>query len=334
MLTCHFHSNIARTSQSLKFNPNMTERLKHLISIRDVSKPQLDALLASAEAMKTLVRTKGGDNRLAHRVLAAIFFEPSTRTNCSFQAAMLRLGGSVLPVNDESSSAKKGESLDDTIITLSQYADIIVLRHPVKGSASAAAAVASKPVINAGDGVGEHPTQALLDVFSIKTELGAIGAPAGSPPMVVVLLGDLKNGRTVHSLVKLLAQFEGIRLVYVSPPSLALPDEIFEELKALGVDQSVASLQDIIPSADVLYVTRIQKERFSSEDEYNAVAGSYIVNADLMKRGKAKMVVMHPLPRLQEISTDFDTDPRAAYFRQMENGMFMRMAILDHFLNK
>lgn len=169
-------------------------RLRHFISVKDVSKELVDELLVSAEEMKRLVTLHGGDQRLARKVLAAAFYEPSTRTNCSFQAAMIRLGGSVIPVNDEQSSIKKGESLDDTIITLGCYADIIVLRHPIEGSAAAAAAVSTRPIINAGDGVGEHPTQSLLDVYCIQSELGAVGAPSGEPPMTITLLGDLKNG--------------------------------------------------------------------------------------------------------------------------------------------
>jgi aspartate carbamoyltransferase len=309
-------------------------RLQHLTTIKSVPKALIDELLISAEEMKKLVRSKGGDNRLQHKVLALAFYEPSTRTNCSFQAAMLRLGGSILAINEETSSVKKGESLEDTIITLACYTDAIILRHPMKGSATAAASLSSKPIINAGDGVGEHPTQALLDLFTIKTEMGYIGTTPGAPPMVVTLLGDLLNGRTVHSLVRVLAQFSGIRLILVSPPELALPNDIIEELKSLGTSLSWQSLEDAIPSTDVLYVTRIQKERFSNKAEYDAVSGSYIVNTELMKNAKSKMIVMHPLPRLQEISTDFDTDPRAAYFRQMENGMYLRMALLDYFLGK
>jgi aspartate carbamoyltransferase len=200
----------------------------------------------------------------------------------------------------------------------------------MKGSSTLAASVATKPVINAGDGVGEHPTQALLDLFTIYTELGAI---TESSSLTVAMVGDLKHGRTVHSLVRLLALYpKQISIVYVSPDSLSLPNEIFEEIKTKGVPQRTASLQEAIKVADVLYVTRIQKERFSTIEEYESVSGSYVVDANLMKSAKESMIVMHPLPRVNEISRDVDKDPRAAYFRQMENGMYMRMAILELWL--
>lgn len=301
----------------------------HITSVSKISRELLETLLDGAEKMKALVATKGGDDRLKHRVLATIFYEPSTRTNCSFQAAMMRLGGSVIAVNEQHSSVKKGESLEDTIRTLASYCDGVVIRHPMKGSADAAAAVSSKPIINAGDGTGEHPTQALLDLYTIKTELGCIGS-SQQEPMVVTLLGDLKHGRTVHSLTKLLSYFPGIKLQYVSPDVLQMPDEIQNFVAEKGIEQvTVPSLEEAIVSTDVLYVTRVQKERFESEAAYEAVAGSYCVDSALLLRAKSKMIVMHPLPRLGEIHTEVDADPRAAYFRQMENGMFMRMAILS-----
>ena len=210
--------------------------------------------------MKNLVRKSGGDDRLKHKVLASVFYEASTRTSCSFQAAMQRLGGTVICVNEQHSSAQKGETITDTAQTMACYCDAIVLRHPMKGAAALAVAASSKPVINAGDGTGEHPTQALLDAYTIKSELGHIGSTADGPPMVVTLLGDLKHGRTVHSLVRLLSFFPGIKLNYIAPPSLAMPTEIIEEIDALGVNQtSTLTLEEAIVSTDVLYVTRIQK---------------------------------------------------------------------------
>lgn len=327
-------------------------RKQHLLSVREFDMDKVSALLVSAERMKVLVKEGGGgDDRLKHRVLASVFYEPSTRTSCSFQAAMLRLGGSVVSVNADHSSVQKGESLEDTIQTMGCYCDAIVLRHPVKGSALQASKVSANcPIINAGDGVGEHPTQALLDLFTIQTELGRVGqydprqgiSSATAPLMTVTLLGDLKNGRTVHSLVKLLALFPGIRLIYVAPAALAMPQELVEEIRTSGAENSTStlphsrpeqithlSLDEAIAETDVLYVTRVQKERFATAEEYEAVKGSYCVDAALMLKAKKNMIVMHPLPRLQEISTDVDADPRAAYFRQMENGMYMRMAILD-----
>jgi aspartate carbamoyltransferase len=292
-------------------------------------------LLAEADEMKDLVRTKGGDDRLKHKVLASVFYEASTRTSCSFVAAMQRLGGTVVPVNEQHSSAQKGESIRDTAQTLACYCDAIVLRHPMKGAAAIAVSASSKPVINAGDGTGEHPTQALLDAYTIKTELGHIGAEGEGPPMVITLLGDLKHGRTVHSLVRLLSMFPGIKLNYVAPASLAMPTEIIEEIGARGVEQTTTmTLDEAIETTDVLYVTRVQKERFESFEEYEVIAGCYCVDAALMKKAKQKMIVMHPLPRVNEIHTDVDQDPRAAYFRQMEYGMYMRMAILSSMLLK
>jgi aspartate carbamoyltransferase len=255
---------------------------------------------------------------------------------------MLRLGGKVISLNQETSSVKKGESLEDTVQTMACYCDAIVLRHPQKGSAHLAAQYSSKPVINAGDGSGEHPTQALLDVFTIYSELGSVGnfctlLSSTSPTILqrremrVTMLGDLKNGRTVHSLTRLLSLFSGIHIEYVSPTeSLNMPTDIVEELNAKGIPQTQGrTLEEAIVDADVLYVTRIQKERFESEEEYRMVCGSYCVDASIMKKAKTDMVVMHPLPRVKEIAAEVDSDPRAAYFRQMENGMYMRMAILD-----
>eukprot|EP00607_Mallomonas_marina_P009697 CAMPEP_0182419656 /NCGR_PEP_ID=MMETSP1167-20130531/4061_1 /TAXON_ID=2988 /ORGANISM="Mallomonas Sp, Strain CCMP3275" /LENGTH=290 /DNA_ID=CAMNT_0024594689 /DNA_START=117 /DNA_END=989 /DNA_ORIENTATION=- len=283
--------------------------------------------------MKQLVSSSGGDDRLKGKVLATIFYEPSTRTACSFIAAMQRLGGSVIPIYEQTSSVKKGESFEDTIRTLASFADAIVLRHPMKGSAVTASSVSSKPVINAGDGAGEHPTQALLDMYTIRSELGRIGGETErGVPMVIAFVGDLKNGRTVHSLSLLLARYAGdsLHFVFVSPPSLSLPDYIRDRLAQANTTQEhVESLDEVIRRADVLYMTRIQRERFETEEEYNTVFGCYCLDAKLMIRAKDRMIVMHPLPRLNEIHTDVDSDPRAAYFRQMENGMFMRMSVLS-----
>jgi len=235
--------------------------IPHFITIKGLELDVVKVLLGSAAEMKSLVARCGGDDRLKHRILASVFYEPSTRTSCSFSAAMLRLGGQVVTVNDQQSSVAKGESLDDTIQTMACYCDATVLRHPEKGSAAQAAGVSTKPIINAGDGTGEHPTQAMLDLFTIESELGTLLSASAAAPLTVVLLGDLKHGRTVHSLVRLLALFAaGVKLVYVSPPTLCMPQELCEELAALHVQQSTASsLAEAIVDADVLYVTRIQK---------------------------------------------------------------------------
>eukprot|EP01039_Chlorochromonas_danica_P000745 gene745-809_t len=306
---------------------------ENLISVRGLSMQFIELILEVSDEMKTLVASQGGDDRLKHKVLAAVFYEPSTRTSCSFQAAMLRLGGSVVTVNEEQSSVKKGESLEDTIQTMSCYCDVIVLRHPQKGSAEAAATVATKPVINAGDGTGEHPSQALLDLYTIKSELGYIGGASVDERMIVTFLGDLKNGRTVHSLALLLSMFPNMTFIYVAPPGLEVPRALVDEVRQKGVSQiQEMTLEQAVAVTDVLYVTRIQKERFSSEEEYNQVTGSYCVDGNLMTKAKQTMVVMHPLPRVNEIHTEVDIDPRAAYFRQMENGMYVRMALLNTLL--
>ena len=299
----------------------------HLLSVTDITYTEILQLLKRAIFMKDVVRTCGGMEILKHRVLALIFYEPSTRTSCSFQAAMLRLGGSVINVDVELSSIQKGESLEDTIRTLSCYTDAIVMRHPLQPAVLEAASVSSIPVINAGDGIGEHPTQALLDLFTIYSELGRIG---GEKQMTITLVGDLTYGRTAHSLAKVLCYFSGIRLIYVSPGGLSMPLNICQFVHSCGVEQLTdLSLEEAIKVTDVLYVTRIQKERFDSLDEYEKAVDGYCVNAELMKLAKKDMIVMHPLPRLKELSCDIDGDPRAAYFRQMKNGMYMRMAILE-----
>lgn len=290
---------------------------EHILSINDMTIEFIESMLKLSDEMKDLVNMKGGDDSLKYKVLASVFFEPSTRTSCSFQAAMLRLGGSVVSVNSTDSSVKKGESLEDTIQTMSCYCDIIALRHPEKGSALIASKVTKKPIINAGDGTGEHPTQALLDLYTINSELGKINGLNSDDKLIVTLLGDLKNGRTVHSLVKLLAKFSFIKLIYISPKGLEIPDFIYEELQCYPTIEQVSnlSLEEAIKITDVLYVTRIQKERFNSDEEYINVVGSYCVDSILMKKAKAKMIVMHPLPRVDEISVEVDTDYRAAYFR-------------------
>jgi aspartate carbamoyltransferase len=242
---------------------------------------------------------------------------------------MERLGGNIININEvRYSSVAKGESLPDTIRTLECYADVIVIRHPELGSAAKAAEAAGKPVINAGDGVGEHPTQALLDAFTIREELGRMDG------LTVTMLGDLKYGRTVHSLSRLLSLYNA-RFHYVAPDILRMPPEIIAELEGKGVRQTEhTTLDQALPDTDVLYVTRVQRERFESEAVYDSVKGAYVVDRSVMAAAKEKMIVMHPLPRVTEISPDFDNDPRAAYFRQMEYGLYVRMALLAMVLGK
>jgi aspartate carbamoyltransferase len=278
--------------------------------------------------MHLMVDHVGTFDLLKGKILANLFYEPSTRTSSSFTSAMERLGGSVIPINEvRYSSVAKGESLPDTVRTLECYADVIVLRHPETGSAALAAQYASKPIINAGDGIGEHPTQALLDAFTIHEEMGLIDG------LTVTMLGDLKYGRTVHSLARLLSLYN-VRLNYLAPEILRMPAEIINELPRTMAQKEFSNIEDVLPLTDVLYVTRVQKERFASEEEYESVKGSYVISPEVMKNAKQNMIVMHPLPRVGEISMEFDSDPRAAYFRQMEYGLYVRMALLAMVLGK
>jgi aspartate carbamoyltransferase len=303
---------------------------KDIITVKQFGRSDLEYVFGVAHEMRGMVERIGTFDLLKGKILANLFYEPSTRTSSSFTAAMERLGGSVIPINEvRYSSVSKGESLPDTIRTLECYADVIVLRHPETGSAAIAAKAARKPVINAGDGAGEHPTQALLDTFTIMEELGRLDN------LNVTMLGDLKYGRTVHSLARLLSQFNGIKLNYVSPDILRMPKEVMDEVSQKNVPQAeFSSLEKVLPETDVLYVTRVQKERFEDPADYEKVKGAYVIDPDVMKVARQEMAVLHPLPRVGEISVDFDVDPRAAYFRQMEYGLYVRMALLAMVLGK
>jgi aspartate carbamoyltransferase len=300
-----------------------------ILSVKQFNRENLEYVFAVAHEMRTMVEHVGTFDLLKGKILANLFYEPSTRTSSSFTASMERLGGSVIPINEvKYSSVSKGESLPDTVRSLECYADVIVIRHPEVGAAAIAAKAARKPVINAGDGIGEHPTQALLDAFTIREELGHLDG------LTVTLLGDLKHGRTVHSLSRLLSLYK-VKLNYVAPDILRMPAELIDELKGKGVEQAeYSTLDKVLPETDVLYVTRVQKERFADEAVYDSVKGAYVIDAKVMKAAKERMIVMHPLPRVGEISEDFDEDPRAAYFRQMEYGLYVRMALLAMVLGK
>lgn len=303
---------------------------RHILSVSQFGRHDLHKLFEVAQEMRTMVSRVGHYDLLRGKVMASLFYEPSTRTSCSFQAAMQRLGGTVLNIQDVSnSSISKGETLSDTIQTLSCYSDIIVLRHPDVGSAQEAAAVSRLPILNAGDGIGEHPTQALLDVFTIREELGTVNG------LTVTFVGDLKNGRTVHSLARVLAEYS-VRVRYVSPETLRVPSELLEELASRGIEQKeYKELNDeVMRETDVLYVTRVQQERFDNEEEYERAKGAYMITPKTLTKAKENMVVMHPLPRNGEISQDVDSDPRAVYFRQMEHGIYVRMALLAMVLGK
>ncbi len=302
---------------------------KDIISVKQFKREDLEYIFGVAHEMRGMVERVGTFDLLKGKILANLFYEPSTRTSSSFTAAMERLGGSVIPINEvKYSSVTKGETLTDTVRTLECYADVIVLRHPETGSAAIAAKAMRKPLINAGDGAGEHPTQALLDAFTIREELKHFDN------LTVTMLGDLKYGRTVHSLARLLSLFD-VKLNYVSPDILKMPKEVMDEVKEKGISQNeFSSLDKVLPETDVLYVTRVQKERFENADEYEKVKGAYVIDPAIMQAAKQKMIVMHPLPRVTEISMDFDDDPRAAYFRQMEYGLYVRMALLAMVLGK
>ena len=321
------------TNPHLPFGENKNAEWygKDIISVKQFKREDLDYVFGVAHEMRGMVERLGTFDLLKGKILANLFYEPSTRTSSSFTAAMERLGGSVIPINEvKYSSVSKGESLPDTIRTLECYADVIVLRHPETGSAAIAAKAARKPVINAGDGVGEHPTQALLDTFTIFEELG-VGRIDG---LTVTMLGDLKYGRTVHSLARLLSLYD-VKINYVSPEILRMPKEVMDEVGAKGIPQAeYSTLAEVLPQTDVLYVTRVQKERFEDPADYEKVKGAYVIDPDVMKSAKQDMIVMHPLPRVGEISYDVDNDPRAAYFRQVEYGLYVRMALLAMVLGK
>lgn len=295
-----------------------------ILTVSQFNRGNLTYLFELAERMRDIVEERGGVDLLRHRVLATLFYEPSTRTSSSFIAAMERLGGSVIPITQgvQYSSVSKGESLPDTIRTLEQYADAVVLRHPEKGSSKIAAQYAEKPIINAGDGTGEHPTQALLDLFTILEELSTIDG------LIVAMVGDLRFGRTVHSLTQLLSNYD-VKLRFVSPEILRMPMDLMNDVRDAGYDvRETYNIQEVIREVDVLYVTRVQKERFSDLSQYEQVKDLYTVDKELLAQAKDDMVVMHPLPRVGEISYEVDSDPRAAYFRQVRNGLYIRMALL------
>jgi len=300
-----------------------------ILSVSQFKRARLDYIFGVAREMQVLVERFGSADMLHGKILANLFYEPSTRTSSSFMAAMLRLGGQVIPINNvQYSSVTKGESLPDTIRTLECYADVIVLRHPEVGAAATAAHYAQKPIINAGDGIGEHPTQALLDLFTILTELDQVDG------LRIAMVGDLKYGRTVHSLTKLLANYN-IDLVLVSPETLQMPEDVLDVVRSVGNRFYITNdIREVIGNVDVLYMTRVQKERFTDMAAYDQVKNQYMIDEELMRHAQERMVLMHPLPRVNEISYTVDDDPRSAYFRQMRNGMFIRMALLASVLGR
>jgi aspartate carbamoyltransferase catalytic subunit len=286
----------------------------------------LDSLFREASRLEDLAGRGELPQTMRGRVMATLFYEPSTRTRLSFESAMKRLGGSVIGTDDASrfSSAVKGESLPDTIRVTGSYADVIVLRHPREGAAKIAAECSPVPVINAGDGAGQHPTQALLDMYTIWKEFGR------TDRLSVAMAGDLLYGRTVHSLTCMLAHHSGNSIFFVSPHRLRIPERLRQYLKDSGVlFRETECLEDVAGRVDVLYMTRIQKERFPSDEEYSRLRDCYVVDRKFLDKMKEKSIIMHPLPRVSEISPEVDGDPRAAYFRQAGNGLYVRMALLN-----
>ncbi|KAH7645290.1 cad protein-like protein [Dermatophagoides farinae] len=312
---------------------------KNVLSVMDFNREQLHEIFNLAHKFRICVAKEKPLDRgneppvavesiLKGKLMALIFYEVSTRTSCSFAAAMQRLGGGIIYMNIETSSVQKGETLEDSVAVMSNYADVVVLRHPQKHAVERASKVCLKPIINAGDGIGEHPTQALLDIFTIREEIGTVNN------LVITLCGDLANGRTVHSLARMLTHYK-IWLNYVSPPQLRMPNEVKEYVSSKKIAQKeYDSLESILSETDVLYMTRIQRERFGDMKEYKKYCGMYVITPQLMTKAKKRMIVMHPLPRVNEISPDFDNDPRAAYFRQAECGMYARMALLAMVMGK
>jgi len=296
---------------------------KDILRTDALSDEELNLVLSTTSRFENVLQTGGRLANMEGRILAALFFEPSTRTRLSFETAMLRLGGGVITVADpKTSSAAKGESLADTARTVEGYADVIVIRHPQKGSAQEVADAVDVPVINAGDGAGQHPTQALLDIYTMQKEKGTLDG------LTVTLAGDLKNGRTVHSLSYLLIRF-GMRLFLVAPPGLEMPPEITADLRQRGAEiTETADLAAAMGESDVVYVTRIQWERFADPAEYERLKGSYVVDMAMVRQAKPGITIMHPLPRVNEITAEVDTYEGATYFRQVANGVPVRMALL------
>jgi len=294
--------------------------MMHVIDSQQFDRKNIEEIFKITDSFE-----KKKSKPLKGKIMATLFYEPSTRTRLSFESAMLRLGGGVIGTENakEFSSAAKGETIEDTIRIVSRYADVIVLRHFEKGAAERAAKISDVPIINAGDGPGQHPTQALLDLYTIRKERGAIDG------VTVAFMGDLKNGRTVRSLAYLLGKYDRIKIIFVSPPALRIGDDIKEYLRWKNAAyEEIETLGDIISTIDVLYQTRIQKERFENESEYAKYRGVYILTARDADKMKAGAIIMHPLPRVDEIALDVDASPHAAYFKQAGYGVLVRMALL------
>lgn len=302
--------------------------MRHLLSPTDFSVEEIDQLIARAKHIK--------NNRSAYtevcrnKTLATCFYEPSTRTRLSFEAAMINLGGQVLGFSDaQSSSVSKGETIEDTMRVVGCYADIIAMRHPKEGAATVASMKSPVPIINAGDGGHQHPTQTLTDLLTISSEIGRLDN------ITIGLCGDLKFGRTVHSLISALVRYQGVKFILISPDELKIPSFVREDvLQKNNIEfDEVDSLENVLPELDILYMTRVQRERFFNEEDYIRLKDHYILDKNKMKLAKDKMIVMHPLPRVNEIASDIDDDPRAVYFKQAQYGVYIRMALIMKLLD-
>jgi aspartate carbamoyltransferase catalytic subunit len=303
----------------------MMDKLFHVIEAQQFDRPLLAEIFAVTKEMEEVV-SRYGSNILSRRLMASLFYEPSTRTRLSFESAMMRLGGQVVTTESarEFSSAAKGETLEDTIRIVEGYSDVIVIRHYEGGSARRAAEVASVPIINAGDGPGQHPTQALLDIYTIQKEIGRLDN------FKIAMVGDLANGRTVRSLAYLLSKYEDVKIFFVAPRVVRMKDDIKAHLDEHGVEwEEAEDLIAVVKEADVVYQTRIQRERFGDRiEDYEKARGKYVIDGTVMEALPDSSVVLHPLPRVDEIVPEVDSDPRAAYFRQAHNGLYIRMALL------
>jgi len=308
----------------------MVWRLSHVLGASQFDRRLLEEVYTEAEKMEFFAKTCPAVNMLQGKILTTLFYEPSTRTRLSFESAMLRLGGNVISTENARlfSSVSKGETLEDTIRVINGYSDVIVMRHHEEGAARRASDVSRIPVINAGDGPGEHPTQSLLDLYTIKKEFGRIDG------LSAVMVGDLLNGRTVRSLSQLLTNYHDVKVYFVSPEEIRMREDVKKLLAEKGVAyEEHGSLNEVLPLADVVYMTRIQKERFKDENEYLRFKGCYVLGKENVGLMKPDAIILHPLPRVDEISVDVDDDKRARYFEQAKNGLYVRMALL-HLLIK
>lgn len=297
--------------------------MKHLIDPMDLTRQETDEIVSLAEDI--IAHRERYQGSMSHRKLATLFYEPSTRTRLSFTSAMMELGGNVLGFSDaRNSSVSKGETVQDTVRVVGCFAEVIAMRHYIEGAQLYASEVSPVPIINAGDGSHSHPTQTLTDLLTIKRELGHIDG------ITIGFCGDLRFGRTVHSLIKALSRYNDIKVILIAPEELSLPDYIKHDVcDKMGISyKEVRTMEEVMPELDVLYMTRVQKERFLDEDEFDRVKDSFVLDAKRMSLAKKDMAVLHPLPRVNEILTEVDADPRAAYFRQVENGKFVREALI------